>query len=99
MMKQNLALKIFVLSVAALGLLPANAGAVPMVMPQKSKLVSTIAADCNAIGERVAASQGGQLAKSTPSVQNGRPMCVVVVLIPGRNGERPRRVEVAVPAE
>jgi hypothetical protein len=49
------------------------------------------------VGEQVAAKQGGQLAKATPSTQNGAPVCVVVVLVPGRDGERPRRVEVAVP--
>ncbi len=57
------------------------------------------ASDCAAVGQRVAKSQGGQLAKASPTTQNGRAMCVVVVLVPGRDGERPRRVEVAVPAE
>lgn len=59
---------------------------------------SAAAADCTAVGQQVAAAQGGKLAKATPSVQNGRDVCVVVVLVPGRDGEKPRRVEVAVPA-
>lgn len=59
---------------------------------------SASAADCNAVGQRIADEQGGQLSKATPSVQNGKDVCVVVVIIPGRNGEQPRRVEVAVPA-
>jgi len=55
-------------------------------------------ADCTLIGQRVAAEQAGQLTKSTPSVQNGRNVCVVVVIIPGKGEEKPRRVEIAVPA-
>ncbi|MFD1197632.1 hypothetical protein ACFQ3K_04730 [Brucella gallinifaecis] len=98
-MKQNPALKIFALLAASIGLLPVSAGALPIASPQKSSFLVAAAADCAAIGERVAASQGGQLAKSTPSTQNGRAVCVVVVLVPGRDGERPRRVEVAVPAQ
>lgn len=98
-MKQNSALKVFALLAVSIGLLPVRAGALPITAPQKSKLIVAAAGDCAAVGEQVAAQQGGQLAKATPTTQNGRPMCVVVVLVPGRDGERPRRVEVAVPAE
>ncbi|MBC2884749.1 hypothetical protein H7Q97_04940 [Ochrobactrum sp. CM-21-5] len=98
-MKQNSALKVFALLAAGVGLLPASAGALPIAVPQKFSSLVTVAGDCAAVGEKVAASQGGQLAKATPTTQNGRPMCVVVVLVPGRDGERPRRVEVAVPAQ
>ncbi|PWL19021.1 hypothetical protein DKP76_00090 [Falsochrobactrum shanghaiense] len=98
-MKQNPALKFFALIAASIGLLPVDAGALPIGTPQKSSLVIAAAGDCAAVGERVAASQGGQLAKATPTVQNGKPMCIIVVLVPGRDGERPRRVEVAVPAQ
>ncbi len=96
-MKQNPALKVFALIAVSLGLLPVDAGALPMSVPQTSGMVVTVDGDCTAVGERVAASQGGQLAKATPSTQNGAPVCIVVVLVPGRDGERPRRVEVAVP--
>lgn len=61
--------------------------------------VLRIAGDCAAIGQQVAAAQGGTLTKATAAVQNGTPVCIVVVLVPGRDGERPRRVEVAVPAK
>ncbi|WP_139976284.1 MULTISPECIES: hypothetical protein [Brucella/Ochrobactrum group] len=98
-MKQYSALKVFALLAVSIGLLPVDAGALPMTAPQKSSLVVAAAGDCAAIGEQVAAQQGGQLAKATATTQNGRPMCVVVVLVPGRDGERPRRVEVAVPAQ
>ncbi|WP_436118603.1 hypothetical protein [Phyllobacterium sp. LjRoot231] len=59
---------------------------------------TAFAADCSSVGQRVADSQGGTLARATSVVQNGKEVCVVVVLIPGKDGERPRRVEVAVPA-
>ncbi|UXN07915.1 hypothetical protein N6A79_07150 [Bartonella sp. HY761] len=57
-----------------------------------------LAADCNAVGQKIADEQGGQLSKATPTVQNGKDVCVVVVIIRGKDGEQPRRVEVAVPA-
>ncbi|MFC4626107.1 hypothetical protein ACFO1V_12985 [Daeguia caeni] len=98
-MKKNPALKVSVLLAGVIGLLPVNASSMPVAKPQVFRHVIHVAADCTAVGERVAAQQGGQLAKSTETVQNGRVMCVVVVLVPGRDGERPRRVEVAVPAQ
>ncbi|EJF90578.1 hypothetical protein [Bartonella tamiae] len=58
-----------------------------------------LAADCAEVGKRVAEEQAGRLARSTPVVQNGQNMCVVVVIVPASNGEKPRRVEVAVPAK
>lgn len=59
---------------------------------------AAFAADCSSVGQKVAELQGGTLARATSVVQNGKEVCVVVVLVPGRDGERPRRVEVAVPA-
>jgi len=55
-------------------------------------------ADCTTVGQRVAAEQAGQLTKATAAVQNGRNVCIVVVLVPGKEKEKPRRVEIAVPA-
>jgi len=55
-------------------------------------------ADCTSIGQRVAAEQAGQLTKATLAVQDGRNVCVVVVIIPAKGTEKPRRVEIAVPA-
>lgn len=98
-MKQNLAFKILGFLAVSTSMLPLQAGALPMPASQKSGYLIAASADCAIVGERVAASQGGQLAKATSAVQNGRPMCVIVVLIPGREGERPRRVEVAVAAD
>lgn len=55
--------------------------------------------DCYAIGQQVAAQQGGTLAKATEESRDGQTVCRVVVLVPGQNGERPRRAEVVVPAQ
>ncbi|MFK4824082.1 hypothetical protein ACI0FM_04690 [Paenochrobactrum sp. BZR 588] len=89
---------IFGMAAAAVGS-PANSASLPMIVPHKANFVVTAADDCAAAGQRVAAAQGGTLTKATPAVQGGRNVCVIVVLVPGRDGERPRRVEVAVPAE
>lgn len=55
-------------------------------------------ADCYAIGQQVAAQNGGTLARATASNQGGQPVCVIVVLVPGKDGQRPRRAEFVVPA-
>lgn len=57
------------------------------------------AADCYAIGQRVAAQNGGTLARASAANRGGRAVCVVVVVVPARDGQRPRRMEVVVPAE
>jgi len=54
--------------------------------------------DCTVVGQRVAKEQAGQLTKATASVQDGRNICVIVVIVPGKDGEKPRRVEMVVPA-
>lgn len=62
--------------------------------------VPTAAApDCHAIGEQLAAEQGGKLARAVPAERDGRKVCVVVILQAGQQGERPRRTEIVVPAE
>ena len=100
MMKNKFAISKYILvSAAALLSMPAQSAGWMGAAPVKNPLVVSTAGDCSAIGERVASAQGGTLTKATPVVQNGRNVCVVVVLVPGRNGERPRRVEVAVPAD
>lgn len=52
------------------------------------------AADCYSIGQRIAAQNGGQLANVSQTDRG----CVIVVLIPGKDGGRPRREEFVVPA-
>ncbi len=56
------------------------------------------AADCYSIGQQIAAQNGGQLANVREASQGGQPVCVVVVLVPGKDGGRPRRQEFTVPA-
>lgn len=55
--------------------------------------------DCYAIGLKLAADKGGQLARALPAVQDGKPSCRIVILLPGRDGGRPRRAEYIVPAD
>ncbi|WP_078040346.1 hypothetical protein [Bartonella apihabitans] len=66
-------------------------------MTSLAGITTAHAADCTEVGKRVATEQGGTLARATLDTQNGN-TCVVIVLIPARDGEKPRRVEVAVPA-
>ena len=65
------------------------------VPAQKFLLVQ--AADCYAVGEQQAAEQGGTLATAGDAVKNGQPVCRVIVVVPGQNGERAKRVEIIVP--
>ena len=50
------------------------------------------------IGQQIAAQNGGTLAKAAQSDQGGQTVCVIVVLVPGKDGQRPRRQEFVVPA-
>ena len=56
------------------------------------------AADCYGIGQQIAEQNGGQLANVREADQGGQTVCVVVVLVPGKDGGRPRRQEFTVPA-
>lgn len=60
--------------------------------------VMTVQSDCYAIGQQVAAQNGGTLARATLRNQGGRAVCVIVVVVPGRDGQRGRRQEFVVPA-
>jgi hypothetical protein len=71
--------------------------AVPLAMPQTADMVIPVASDCYAVGQQVAAQKGGTLAKASQSTRGGQTVCVIVVLVPGKDGERPRRVEAVVP--
>lgn len=55
------------------------------------------AGNCYAIGQQVAAENGGQLASATAANRGGKQVCVVVVLVPGNNGGHPSRKEIVVP--
>jgi hypothetical protein len=56
-----------------------------------------VQADCYAIGQDKAAEMGGTLAKAKPDTEGGAPVCRLVIVVPGAEGERPKRVEITVP--
>ena len=76
---------------------PAHAGVIPAALLASPTLVVNVADDCYAIGQQVAAENGGTLARASASEQGGQPVCVIVVLVPGKEGQRPRRAEIVVP--
>jgi hypothetical protein len=85
---------------AVLAFAISEAAATPVVLPGAADAapVQLAAADCFAIGEQVAAQYGGTLAKASASNRGGQTVCHIVVLVPGKDGQRPRRVQVDVPA-
>ncbi|MBB5073551.1 hypothetical protein HNQ69_000672 [Bartonella callosciuri] len=58
-----------------------------------------LASGCAELGRRVAAQENGVLVRLKPVVQDGKDMCMVVVVVPARDGKKLRRVEVFVPAD
>ena len=85
------------LSVAA-GLLASPVSAARLDIGEPAAVPVVLAAsDCYSIGEQVAAQNGGTLAKASQATQDGQPVCVIVVLVPGKDGQRPRRTEIVVP--
>lgn len=78
---------------------PTTAAPLPVPSaPPPAAVFQPVAADCYAIGQQVAAEQGGTLAKASPDTEGGQPVCRIVVLLPGKDGQRPRRAEIVVPA-
>jgi hypothetical protein len=70
----------------------------PAPMPGPAPGMARRGGNCFAIGQQIAAQNGGQLANATAAMRGGQPVCIIVVLVPGRGGERPRRSEFVVPA-
>jgi hypothetical protein len=66
-------------------------------LPAVEAPVLTVNGNCNAIGQQTARSMGGQLHSASMENQGGRPVCVIVVLIPGRDGNRGQRERIVVP--
>lgn len=54
---------------------------------------------CHTKGNEIATKQSGRLVKAERITQDGKELCLVVVIIHNNEGERPRRLEVAVPAK
>ncbi|TGQ11881.1 MULTISPECIES: hypothetical protein [unclassified Mesorhizobium] len=86
-----------VLALAAAGLIASQAIALPLIEPSADQPVVLAAGDCYAIGQQVAAQNGGTLAKASQATRGGQQVCVIVVLVPGKDGQRPRRSEIVVP--
>lgn len=77
-----------------------EANAAQLIQPERPSSggnVVLVSGDCYAVGESVAAQNGGTLAKASADTQNGQSVCVIVVLVPGKDGQRPRRQEFVVP--
>jgi hypothetical protein len=85
-------------AIAAGAFAASQASASPALPAADDGTFQTAAADCYAIGEQVAAQNGGTLAKASQANRGGQTVCVIVVLVPGKDGQRPRRVQVVVPA-
>lgn len=84
----------------AVSLFASAASAVPLSMPgvpTVADAVIAVSGDCHAIGMQQAAQMGGQLARATPDVRGGQQVCVIIVLMPAKDGQRPRRSEIVVP--
>ncbi|TPI16529.1 hypothetical protein FJW06_04790 [Mesorhizobium sp. B4-1-3] len=86
-----------VLALVAAGLFASQTTAMPVIDPSVDQPVVLAAGDCYAIGQQVAAQNGGTLAKASQATRGGQQVCVIVVLVPGKNGQRPRRSEIVVP--
>ncbi|MEI9425085.1 hypothetical protein O7A70_28385 [Mesorhizobium sp. Cs1299R1N1] len=85
------------LALSTAGLFASQAMAIPVIGPDQPSLIVLAASDCYAIGQQVAEQNGGTLAKASASTRGGQPVCVIVVLVPGKDGQRPRRSEIVVP--
>ncbi|GAA2862207.1 hypothetical protein GGQ99_003581 [Aminobacter niigataensis] len=84
-------------ALSAAGLFAVSANAAPLRTLEGGEILMA-AADCYSIGQQVADQHGGTLARASESNQGGQSVCVIVVLVPAKDGQRPRRVEVVVPA-
>ncbi|KQT88560.1 hypothetical protein ASG48_02070 [Aurantimonas sp. Leaf443] len=54
------------------------------------------AADCSGAASQAASQTGGQVLSVSPRQQGGQTVCVVTVLVPGKDGGRPRRQTVTI---
>lgn len=73
---------------------PAAAHAQPV---QGKSLVRMAQGGCSAAASQAAAQTGGQVLSVQTAQRGGRTVCIVTVLIPGRDGDRPRRQTITIP--
>jgi hypothetical protein len=99
MMKQLLAFTALGALTLVFGVLAfgqAHAGPLGLDDQGRGPLIA-VDADCYAVAEQVAQQNGGTVAKAVPVTQDGQPMCRIVIIYPGTDGEPPMRQEVYVP--
>lgn len=98
-MKPHLSLRVLV-AVAALAAATAahSAGLRPEAPAAPASPAVSVAANCSAIGQSVAAQEGGQLLRASAVDRGGRTVCVITYTVPSRDGRPPRRVETTVDA-
>jgi hypothetical protein len=91
--------RLAVTAFCAMGLFASSGVAGPLVTPKPGhrEIVVRVQSDCYSIGQQVAADRGGTLAKASQTTKGGQEVCVIVVLLPGKDGGRPRRDQVVVP--
>ena len=84
---------------ATLPLAPAAAGTVAVVpaVPEATLPVVTVQSSCNAVGQQEAAKHGGTLQSVQAQDRGGQTVCVGVIIVQGKNGERGRRINFEVP--
>jgi hypothetical protein len=76
-----------------------GAATLPLALPEVPSVDAfvNVSGDCYSMGMQEAARRGGQLARAEPETRGGRQVCVIVVLTPGKDGQRPRRDEIVIP--
>lgn len=71
--------------------------AAPVIQPSVPEGFVRASGDCYAIGQSLAAQNGGTLARADSVNEGGQEVCKIVVLVPARDGKHPRRAEFTVP--
>lgn len=66
-------------------------------VPETGLPVVAVQNSCNAVGQQVAAQHGGTLASVQAVNRGGQTVCVGVVIVPARDGERGRKIPFEVP--
>lgn len=85
------------LAAAVLFTAPAALALTPRVTLDTPRFATSVSSDCRAIGQQIADQNGGTLADAHVENRGGQNVCVGVVLVPARDGERGRQVSFAVP--
>ncbi|MBB3949341.1 hypothetical protein [Aureimonas jatrophae] len=92
------------LALAALVLLPATAAEALHVAPRGTRTGDSVAetglrvaqGGCSAAAREAAQQSGGQVLSVQTANRGGRTVCVVTVLIPAQDGNRPRRQTITI---